>query len=210
MILSITLTLTILTASLSFIAWQIPNLKEKWTMNPYLVAHNHQYHRFITSGFVHGDFMHLLFNMLVFYSFGSVLEEHMLLYWGKTGVFVFVMLFLLSIVVSDIPSYFKEKNNPYYNSVGASGAVSAVIFALILLEPLMPIRLIFFPFFDIPGFIMGGLYLWFESYSAKNQRDNINHSAHFTGAIFGFIFMIIIRPQAVVPFFVSILNFISF
>src|SRR5688572_19410329 len=105
-------------------------------MNPYYAHRKQQYYRFVSSGFIHKDHMHLLWNMLSFYFFGTAIERQFHALFGQVGSLYFIALYILAIVVSDIPTYFKHKNHVGYNSLGASGGVSAVIFAFIIFEPL--------------------------------------------------------------------------
>lgn len=202
---SITLILIILIAAASILAWQKPEYMNKWIMNPYMVLQKKEYYRLLTSGFIHANYFHLAINLFVLYSFGNLLEALLARRMGGSGNILYLALFILALVISDLPSLFKNKNNHYYNSLGASGAVSAVIFACILMEPMLPVGLILFPFFDIPGFVMGGFYLWFESYQAKKSSDNINHDAHMYGALFGFVFLAILSPGLVPEFFQKII-----
>jgi membrane associated rhomboid family serine protease len=185
----------IITIATSFYAWNRQDIYQKWIMNPYQVKHHKQYWRFITSGFVHINYTHLFFNMFALFFFG----QHVAYYFGIMGNQILVILYLLGIVISDIPTYIKYKDVPNYNSLGASGGVAAVLFSSIMFEPLNPIRIMFIPI-DIPGFVLGTLYLIYSFYQGKRMSDNINHDAHLYGAIFGLVFTVLLRPGVIVSF----------
>lgn len=185
----------IVTIATSFYAWNRQDIYQKWIMNPYQVKHHKQYWRFITSGFVHINYTHLFFNMFALFFFG----QHVAYYFGIMGNQILVILYLLGIVISDIPTYLKYKDVPNYNSLGASGGVAAVLFSSIMFEPLNPIRIMFIPI-DIPGFVLGTLYLIYSWYQGKRMSDNINHDAHLFGAIFGLVFTVLLRPGVIVSF----------
>jgi membrane associated rhomboid family serine protease len=179
-----------ITVLVSFGAWNNPDLMRKFIMNPYTVERRGEYQRFITSGFIHQDHMHLLFNMITLYSFGNFLEQLFNMYFGGTGAVYYVVLYLLAIVVSEIPTYFKHKSNSRYNSLGASGGVSAIVFAVILFQPLVKIYM-------MPGFILGTLYIIYSYFQAKKAGDGINHDAHLFGAAFGILFCVILYPPVI-------------
>jgi membrane associated rhomboid family serine protease len=137
---------------------------------------------------VHADFMHLFFNMISLYSFGGVLEEVLLpALFDERGRMMFALLYMMSLVFSCLPDYFLHRRDPYYRALGASGAVSAVIYSAITIVPTMPIRFFFIPV-DIPGWVFGFLYLALSYHLARRGNDNIGHNAHFWGAVFGIIF----------------------
>ncbi len=189
---SITLTIIIITAVTSFIAFNNEPLKENLLFWPAEIKSRNQYYRFITCGFVHADVMHLAFNMISFLSFGEYLEQGLFSHpslFGPNGKFVFLALYVLALVVSVIPDYFKYRDNFAYRALGASGAVSAVIFSFIMIEPMRELRV----FFAIPmkGYVFGILFLAISIYLSRRGGDNIGHRAHFSGAIFGVLFTII-------------------
>lgn len=185
----------------SFYAWKNPAVLAGFMMNPYRIRHDKQYYRFITSGFIHNDHVHLLFNMISLYFFGRATEQIFAGAFGAQSDLYFIGLYLIALVVSDLPTYFKHWNNVYYNSLGASGAVSAVIFAFILFEPLETIHIYFIP---IKGFILGILFVIFSYYQGKRSSDNINHDAHLYGGLFGLLFCIVLYPESVPSFFEKI------
>jgi len=189
-----------ITVAISFYAFNNADVKAKFMMNPYAISRRQQYYRFITSGFIHGDYVHLLMNMISFYFFGTVVEQIFSIVFAELGTIYFIALYFLAIVVSDLPTFFKHKNNPGYNSLGASGGVAAIIFAFIIFAPLEKICLYFA--ICMPGFILGTLYVIFSYYQGRKGNDNINHSAHLFGALFGLIFCVVIYPQ-VLPHFIE-------
>lgn len=165
------------------------------TMNPYMITKRGQYYRLITSGFIHSDHMHLIFNMFSFYFFGSQLEYIFQYIFGGMGNFYFTLMYVLGIIVSDIPTLFKHQNNHAYNSLGASGAVAAVIFGYILFQPLEKIYI--YGVLGVPGVILGAIYLIYSYLSSKRSKDHINHDAHLYGALFGLVFCIVLYPDSI-------------
>lgn len=188
---SITLSIIIITSIISIAAFNREKIKEDLLFWPAEIDRRKQYYRFISGGFVHGDVMHLAFNMISLLSFGEFLEIYLFTdLFGSQGKYMYLMLYVLGLIFSVIPDYFQYRNNFAYRALGASGAVSAVIFAAIILKPAMPLRIIFIPI-DIPGYIFGFLFLALSAYMAKRGGDNIGHRAHFSGAIFGILFTVI-------------------
>ncbi|MGB3618288.1 MAG: rhomboid family intramembrane serine protease [Catalinimonas sp.] len=179
----------------SFAAWNRPTLLRRWLFNPYEVRTRRQYDRFLLSGLIHNDRGHLLFNMFTLFFFGAAVERYFTAYYGAAGPWVFLVLYVLGIIASSLPTYFKHKNQPYYNSLGASGGVSAVLFSSILFAPLTKLYLFFIPI-GIPGFIFGVLYLLYSAYQSKRGGDNINHDAHLWGSVFGVVFTALLVPSA--------------
>ena len=195
MTLNTTTWILILTIAASFYAWNKPHIYKKWILNPYSIKHNKEYWRFVTSGFVHINYLHLFFNMFALFFFG----QNVAYYFGQHGDLLMLALYLLGIVISDIPTYLKYQNMPNYNSLGASGGVAAVVFSSIMFDPLNLIMIFPIPF-GIPGFLLGALYLIYSYYQGKRMSDNINHDAHLFGALFGLIFTVLIRPGVVLNF----------
>ncbi len=154
-------------------------------MWPYYVKRNHEYHRFITSGFLHADIPHLFFNMFTLYFFGRNIEW-ILSNLELGGPIAFAMLYTGALVLSDIPTYLKYKDNIHYRSLGASGAVSAIVFATILFSPWDSIYL--FGAIRISATLYAILFIWYCIYMGKQNKDNINHDAHLWGALFGLSF----------------------
>ncbi|MEZ0541457.1 rhomboid family intramembrane serine protease [Fibrella arboris] len=206
---SITLLLIAITVGISLWAWNSPALMDRWIMNPYAVAKRGEYHRLITSGFLHADMSHLFFNMLSFYFFGQGIERIFGELFGDLGGAVLVGFYLIAIVISDIPTLMKYKNSPGYNSLGASGGVSAIIFATILIFPLTPIYFFFIPV-PIPGFIFALLYLAYSYYAANRGDTGVNHDAHLYGGLFGLVFMAIAYPPAIPGFVDQVIHWRPF
>jgi membrane associated rhomboid family serine protease len=205
--LSITLIITAVTAIASIAAWNNQSLMSKWIMNPKSVNRNGEYHRFITSGFIHADWVHLIFNMFTFYSFGGQLEGKFLEIFGSNGQIYFLLFYLAGIVVSDIPSYLKHKDDANYNSLGASGGVSAILFAVILFYPTSELLIYGIPMKNI---VFAVLYTFYTVYQMNRGQDNINHSAHLWGAIFGVVFCLLTYPHVAETFMEDLRNWSVF
>ncbi len=190
---SITLFIIIFTALISITAFSNREVFDKLKLNPYMIVKRKEYFRILGHAVIHVDWTHLIFNMITLYFFGEYVEEAMKVIFGY-GKLVFIMMYVLAAIVSSLPSIAKHKNDHWYNSVGASGAVSAILFAGILLNPNM--KMIVFPIpIPLPGYILGLGYLIFSHFMSKKNADNINHDAHITGAIFGFLFPLILEPK---------------
>lgn len=177
----------VITCIVSITAFMNRHQIDQMVMWPAVVSQRNQYYRFITSGLIHADWMHLGFNMLTLYFFGGFVEDAYNQLFGKG---IFLAFYLLALIVSDLPTYFKYRDNYSYRSLGASGAISAVIFASILLSPNSKISLFILPI-GIPAYIFGPLYLLYCVYMSKRGGDGINHSAHFWGALFGILFTLL-------------------
>lgn len=181
------------TIAVSFIAFSSDWVYENFILHPASVYHGKNLHTLITSGFIHADLMHLFFNMFSFYFFAFTLE-------GILGHWQFGLLYGLSLVLSDLPTVVRYKDSYNYRSLGASGAISAVIFSYILFDPLAGMGFVFLPGIDIPAVIFGALYLYYCSYASKRQLGNINHDAHLFGALSGIMITIVMRPHVAVDF----------
>jgi membrane associated rhomboid family serine protease len=181
-----------ITIAISLIAFSNDALYDKMILHPYNISRGKNLYTLITSGFIHADYMHLFFNMLSYFFFAFQLE-------GALGHWQFALLYMVSMVLSDLPSVAKHKNDLWYRSLGASGAISAVIFSAILFNPLGKMVILILPI-PIPAVLFGVLYLVYCSYSAKRGQDNINHDAHLFGALSGVMITVILVPQ-VVPYF---------
>jgi membrane associated rhomboid family serine protease len=185
--LSITGIICILTVILSFSGFNNNKLVNDLIFWPTELTRRNQWYRFITYGFLHGDFMHLLFNMIALYSFGENIEEYFKspVLFGNNGPLVFLGFYFSALIVSVIPDYIQHRNHYYYRALGASGAVSALVFSAILFDPMGKISVLFIP---MPGIIFGVLYLVISTILAKKGQDNIGHQAHITGSIYGLLF----------------------
>lgn len=183
---SLTLILVVVTGLISYQAFSNRNVLDKFILYPALMKDTKQWYRFISSGFVHADWQHLLINMLVLYQFGTILERNFSSIFGPGfGQILYLILYISSIIIADIPAYFKHQNDPSYRALGASGGTSALVFAYILFNPWG-----WFAFPPLPALIFGIGYLLYSSYMGKRGMDNIGHDAHFWGAVYGVFFMI--------------------
>jgi membrane associated rhomboid family serine protease len=187
---SITLYITIITVGVSILAMYNHALMDKLIFHPYSVHNNNEWYRFFTCGLVHADFMHLAFNMFSFYMFGDYIEQYFAMIFGRSGSSMYIILYVSSLLVCLIPTYLNHYKQYNYNSLGASGAVSAIVFVGIFLQPTMQIGFFIIPPI-IPGFIFGPIYLGLTAYLAKNGQGGINHSAHLWGSLYGVVFLII-------------------
>ncbi len=186
---SITLYITIATVAISLLAMNNESLMDKLIFHPYSVARDNQLYQYITSGFIHADFMHLAFNMFSFYMFGDLVEQYFSMLFGASGSFFYLLLYFSALIVCLVPTYYQHKNKYNYRSLGASGAVSAIVFAGIFLQPTMQIGFFIIPPI-IPGFIFGPIYLGLTAYLSKQGHGGINHSAHLWGSLYGILFLI--------------------
>lgn len=202
---TVTFFLIVITSIVSIIAWQKPELQNKLLFHPYSVKHKDEYFRFITGGFVHSGWVHLFFNMFTLYFFGAVLEQLFNSMFGAEGFAYLLILFLVGIIVSDIPTYIKYKDAPQYRSLGASGGVAAVIFCSIMFYPTNDLCL--YGILCIPGFILGPLFLIYSYYQGKKMADNINHDAHFYGALFGILFSLFVDIGVFGSFIQKVANY---
>lgn len=186
--LSVTLIIIIVTTLVSIGGFSSPKIIEDLIFYPPAVTQQKQWWRFLTCGLIHADFGHLILNMYALYIFGVTVERSFIEIFGQYGNLIYLLMYVSALVVCLLPTYKKQKNNYYYRSLGASGAVSAVVFCFILLAPLQKLGLLFIPIM-IPGFIFGALYLIASSIFDKKSAGNINHSAHIWGAIYGIVFL---------------------
>ncbi len=204
---SITIILICITVAISFYGFNKPELLGKLMMNPHQIKTKGQYYRFISSGFIHKDHSHLLWNMFAFYFFGTAVEHAFHSLFNEAGMYYFIGLYLSAIVVSDIPTYFKEKNNAHYNALGASGGVGSVIFVFIILQPLQSICIYFA--LCMPGFVFGAGYMAYTYYQGRKAQDNVNHDAHLYGALYGLLFCVSIYPASLIAFYEQIKYWMS-
>ena len=186
----ITLALIAVTALVSWQAWERPRLFDRLILWPPAIERQQQYDRLLTHGFIHADGMHLIFNMVTLYSFGQAMERY---FSDRIGPVGYLLFYLSAIVIAILPTYMQHRHDPGYRSLGASGAVSAVLFASILLDPWMGIYLFLIPI-PVPAFIFAGLYIGYSVWMDKRGGDNINHSAHLWGALYGVMFTVVQQP----------------
>lgn len=185
----ITIGIIVITAIISLMAFKDQALFEKLCLNPYLMHRKKgEYFRFISVGFVHGDFGHLLFNMLTLFFFGKNIEEHI---FSETQ---FVLFYFSALILSSVHEYHKQKDNPEYKACGASGAVSSILFSMVLFQPWGLVYLKFFiPIYFI---LFAAGYLAYSYYMQNKQKDNIAHGVHLWGALYGIAFTLLLKPEA--------------
>lgn len=200
---NITILIIVTTAAISIWAFQRPDIFEKLLLSPYMVMQRKEWYRVISHGFLHVDWPHLIINMFVLYSFGNFMENAFKLY-SSFAAFHFIALYFGGMIVASIPSLLKHKNDYAYRSVGASGAVSAVLFAYIFIAPWH--KILFMAVLPIPSIIFAVLYLAYSSYMSKKGGDNINHDAHFYGAVFGFLYPILVNPTLLNNFIFKLMH----
>ena len=194
---SVTIILIAITCIVSYLAFQNKELQNKLVLYPVVMRTPAQAYRLITSGFIHADTMHLLFNMLTLYFFGDMIEQAL-------GMELFVMLYLSGIVVANLPSYYKQMSNPQFSSLGASGGVAAIVFAFIYIMPWQKICLFFA--ICLPAIIFAVGYLIYSFVMGKKSGQRINHDAHFIGSIYGLVFMLIVDPTHGADFIQRLMN----
>ena len=200
-----TIVIIVITSLISILAFNQPQILYKYQFNPYQIIHRKQYARIISHAFLHANWPHLLINMLVLLSFGQSIERTFISLFGNLGIPYYLILYFGAILVSPMYSLIKNRNNYMYNAVGASGAVSAVVFASIFFAPWRQIY--FFAIIPIPGIVFAALYLLYSWQMSKRNRDNIAHDTHFLGAVFGFAFPVILDPGLFLEFIQQLTSF---
>lgn len=198
--LSSNLIIIVLTCVVSYTAFNNAKLMDDWILSPFKAKRENQYYRYITYGFLHADGMHLLFNMITLYFFGRVMEGF---YTAVLGPFGYVLFYLGGLIFSVLPSALKNDKDPRYATLGASGAVSAVLFAFILFQPWTTLLIFFVP---CPAIIYAVLYVAYSIWLDKKGGDNVNHSAHLWGAAYGVIATMIIQPDVLGYFVNQLMN----
>lgn len=197
---SITIIIIVITTITSIASFNNQELMGKLIFYPPAVSKRNEWWRFFSCGFIHADIGHLVFNMFALYLFGegdspapgmpkTGLEYSFIEIFGDRGKLLYLLMYVLALAICLVPTYKKNIDNYYYKSLGASGAVSAVVFASILLNPMGYMGLFFIPVY-IVSFLFGVLYLVFTYYLDKRGDSNINHSAHLWGALFGIVFLV--------------------
>jgi len=179
----------VITLITSFKAFSDPVLKANFMFNPYRISRNKEYQRFLTHGLIHADHMHLAFNMLTFYFFAFFFER-------LIGHWQFAVFYLGSLALSSVTSFIKHKDNPGYNALGASGAVSAIVLGVVMFYPDIPLRILFIPI-DIPGWIMAIAFIGYSHYASRHRNDNIGHEAHLWGAFSGILLTLLLKPVVI-------------
>jgi membrane associated rhomboid family serine protease len=198
---SLLLIIIILTIIVSLNGFKDMEMTERLLYSPYRAKHNNEFYRIVSHTVIHSDLMHLVFNMFSLYFLGSLLEINLISEYGTLqGEIHFLLIYLFGGIFATIIPYARNQDNPNYRSLGASGAVSAVIFAAIIWNPTMQLGLLFIPI-PIPAYIFGPLYLAFEYYADKKGGTGIAHDAHIGGAIFGILYVLIINIDKGKEFF---------
>lgn len=189
-----TLAIIAITCVISFLAFKNEKLISALILWPPAISRDKQYYRLLTYGFIHADGRHLLFNMITLFFFGQSIEQFVTGYIGTLG---YVAFYISAILVSILPTYMKNMGNPAYRSLGASGAVSAVLFGFVLLQPWATILIFFIP---CPAIIYAVIYVAYSIYMDRQGQDNINHSAHLWGAAYGVVFLLAMEPRLIGTF----------
>lgn len=199
----ITLVIIIFTSAFSLYCMNDPALKYKYIFHPYSIAHFRQHYRFLSHAFIHADFFHLLFNMYALWLFGNTLETILLPYiFGDNKIkaeLFYIFLYTGGIYAASVTEFFRYRNRESYSSLGASGAVNAVIFSYILCAPDSIMGLMFLPI-PMQAWIFGIIFLIVSYFLGRRNRrmgggDNIGHDAHFWGAVFGFVLTGLFDPR---------------
>ena len=199
----------VLTSLISIQAFRNPEWFSRLQFNAYQIYHRREYHRLLTHGFLHANWTHLIVNMLVLFFFGPYAERQLRVILPQDmqhfSPLVFLLFYLAAVVMASSITVFKQKDNAWYNAVGASGAVSAIIFFFIFFNPWELIY--FYGILPIPGVIMGALYLIYSQVMIRRGTDNVNHDAHFVGAVFGFLFPLLINVKLILVFLDRLMSF---
>lgn len=187
---TITIAIIAITTLISIGGFYNQRIKEDLIFYPPAISQYNQWYRFFTCGLIHADAAHLFFNMYTLYMFGDPVESEFVQLFGNLGKLLYVIMYVTSLMACLLPTYFKHKDNAYYSSLGASGAISAVVFAFIFLNPTIKMGLIFLPI-PMPAFLFGVLYLIITTYLSRRGGSHINHSAHLWGSVYGIFFLIV-------------------
>ncbi len=204
---SVTNTFVIISGLISIMAFRNPTLLYKLIGWPNRTASEHEYYRLFTGGLVHADYIHLLVNLFVMYQFGTIVELQYRDLFGDNGVYLYLALVVLGIIVPNLIDMLLHKNQLNYRSLGASGSVSAVLFAFVLFNPWS--KLYLYGIIPLYSIVAAVLYIIYSIYQDKRAKDNVNHMAHLTGAVFGFVFTLALKP-ALWPVFIHQLLSFSF
>lgn len=206
----ITYTFLAIIIGFSIVCFNDRKKMQKYLFHPYSIYFHREHYRFLTHAFIHGDFMHLMFNCLALYSFGQMIEEVFFpqLFGEKIGKIYYILLFTGGIYAASITEYLRNRKDPDYSSLGASGAISSIMFCFIIMSPLSNISIFFFP---MRGWILGILLLGVSYYLIRRKRkstytDNISHESHFWGAMFGVVFILVLKPSLAKYFIEEILK----
>ncbi|MGQ4659466.1 rhomboid family intramembrane serine protease [Lysobacter sp. F6437] len=196
----LTLILIAVTVLVSWLAFDRPRLLDRLILWPPAIDRQKQYDRLLTHGFIHADWQHLLFNMITLFFFGRIAEQVIGSMIGPIG---FLLFYLSAIVIAILPTYLRHRHDSRYRSLGASGAVSAVLFAFILVQPW---SLIFVFFLPVPAIVYGAFFVGYSIWMDRQGGDNTNHNAHLSGAIYGVLFMLLMEPRIAGVFLQRLVN----
>lgn len=200
--LSVTIIIVILTFLISFIAFNKPGLIDKYRHYPYKEAKGETY-RFLTGGFLHANWLHLLINLFVLWQFGEIVETYYKLWFGDLmGALLFLLMYISCVMVANLFTFGKHRKNPYFSSIGASGAVSGIVFIYILIGPWQMLYL--YALIPIPAILAGLLFLWYSNWAGKKGGDLIDHDAHYYGALYGILFTLLLKPSLLLDFLVKL------
>jgi len=203
MILSILYSILIPTVIISIIALRNAEIFDKLKFNPSHIENSKEWYRFFSYGIIHADYLHLFINMYVLWSFGKIVIYDFNYFFGNLANLLFLALYVPALCISVIPSFIRHKKNIFYNAVGASGAVSAVVYASIILNPNAGLGFILIPI-SLPAWLFGTLYLIYTYFMSKKADTKIGHSSHLWGALYGLLFMLIAEPKSYLYFFQQI------
>lgn len=188
---TITIIIVIITCLVSIGGFNNNKIVDDLIFYPPAVTRRNQWYRFFSCGLIHADWTHLIFNMLSLYFFGRAVEAQFMFIFGNKGNLLYLLMYVMALAVSLLPTFFKNRDNYHYRSLGASGAVSAVMFACLLLAPGEKVYPLFLPI-GIPGFVYAPLFIFISAWMERRGGDNVNHSAHIWGALFGLAFVIVL------------------
>lgn len=197
---SLTVILCVITGVVSYAAFENRGLFEKLKFYPYQIKRRGEWYRFLTHGFVHGSYGHLFMNLFVLWQFGRFVNQLFSVYFGAAISTTLLLVFYISaIIFASVYSYIKHQDNPRYASIGASGATSAILVGYVIYDPWQ-----WFLFPPLPSILMLVGYLWYSNKMEKENRDNIGHDAHFYGAVYGIVFLVVVslflNPQLLTDF----------
>lgn len=193
-----TVIIIIITSLFSILAFRQTSLIYRYQLNPVQLFNRRQYARLLLHGFLHANWTHLIINMLVLYSFGEALESYLQQFFGSRWIPYYLLLYLGAILVSPLYALLRNRKNYNYNAVGASGAVSAVVFATVFFNPWS--KIYFFALVPLPGIAFAFVYLVYSWVMSRKGQDNIAHDTHFFGAIYGFLLPVILNPELLTRF----------
>ena len=201
-----TIILIAITVAVSYAAFKSPKLMDRLQFNASKIYYKKEYHRLITHAFVHASWEHLFVNMIVLFSFGTAIEVYFKELFGNRNIIYYFLLYFGGILVSNIYALIKHHKNYFYNAVGASGAVSSILFTAIFFDPWKNVY--FFGLLGFPGIAFAALYLVYSYIMSQKKKDNVAHDAHFLGALYGFIFPILLDSRLLETFLDKLFNLI--